>query len=580
MYDEDVQVLIVGGGIVGLSAAAFLASRGVSTQLVERRPDALAHPRARVINPRTVELYRQIGLEEAIQAARSRAYYSTGLVIRAETMTAQERATDEMRASPAPGRADNVSPASWIPIDQDALERVVRRRASELGADVRLSTELVGFEHDGSGVLARLRELPSGPERTVRSAYLIAADGHRSGVRSQLGIGLAGPGILDHIVCFVFEADLSGPLRGRHLAVGHFDRPRHGTSVISHSEGRWVLSMPYRPDEGESLESFTEERCAGLARAAVGLPDLELSLVPQLPNGIMVLGYEISAFVADRFRAGPVFLAGDSAHAMPPAGAFGAGTGIQDAHNLAWKMAAVLHGQAAPELLASYDTERRPVATFTVGQSLHLLRARTGRPLPFADVGPQVEYDEVLYGYRYLDGALRPPAGRGSRASVPPASLDGTPGTRAPHVPLDRGGQRISSLDLYGQRLVLLCGPGGAAWALAMSALRGAYGLPVDIYRVGTDLLDAAGPVAGQIAGRYGIGSAGAVLIRPDGFVAWRASGPAWADPARILQQVLASCGLAPPMVSIAPWPGRGIGVPAAASAAVSGAVSGAARMR
>jgi hypothetical protein len=113
-----------------------------------------------------------------------------------------------------------------------------------------------------------------------------------------------------------------------------------------------------------------------------------------------------------------------------------------------------------------------------------------------------------------------------------------------------------------------------------MSALRGAYGLPVDIYRVGTDLLDAAGPVAGQIAGRYGIGSAGAVLIRPDGFVAWRASGPAWADPARILQQVLASCGLAPPMVSIAPWPGRGIGVPAAASAAVSGAVSGAARMR
>src|ERR1700735_2474273 len=172
MYDEDVQVLIVGGGIVGLSAAAFLASRGVTTQLVERRPDALPHPRARVINPRTVELYRQIGLEEAIQAARSRAYYSTGLVIRAETLTAQERATDEMRASPAPGRPDNISPASWIPVDQDALERVVRGRASELGADVCLSTELTGFEADGSGVLARLRELTSGRERMVGASLL------------------------------------------------------------------------------------------------------------------------------------------------------------------------------------------------------------------------------------------------------------------------------------------------------------------------------------------------------------------------------------------------------------------------
>jgi putative polyketide hydroxylase len=542
MYDDDVQVLIAGGGIVGLSAAAFLASRGVSTLLAERRPDALAHPRARVINPRTVELYRQIGLEEAIQAARSRAYYSAGLVIRAQTLTATARVTDEMQASPAPGRTDNLSPASWIPIDQDELERLVRARAVELRADVRFSTELSEFDCDSGGVAARLRELPSGSRRSVRADYLIAADGHRSGIRSQLGIGLAGPGALDHILCFVFAADLSGPLRGRHLAVGHFDQPRPGTSIISDREGRWVLSMPYRPADGESLDSFTAQRCTELARAAVGVPDLELSLVSQLRDEVVLLGYEVSAQVARRFRAGPVFLAGDAAHAMPPAGAFGAGTGIQDAHNLAWKLAAVLHGQAAPALLSSYDTERRPVAAFTVAQSLHLLRARTGRNVAFDDGGPPVDYDQVLFGYRYADGVLRPEPGQDSRASVWPASLDGAPGTRAPHVPLERAGQQLSSIDLYGDRLVLLCGQDGGAWADAMGRLRDDCELPVDIYRAGTDLLDP----AGQVPARYGVGTAGASLIRPDGFVAWRSRGTPQGDPAVILRQVLASCHFGP----------------------------------
>ena len=546
MNEENVQVLIVGGGIVGLSAAAFLAARGTSVQLVERRPTALAHPRARVINPRTVELYRQIGLEAAIAAARSRDYYSSGLVIRAETLMATERVTDEMQASPAPDRLDNVTPASWIPIDQDELERLVRDRAAELGADIRFSTELTGFSQAAAGVTAQVRQVGTATSRTVRADYLIAADGHRSEIRSQLGIGLTGPGVLDHIICFVFAADLSGPLRGRHLAVGHFDRPRPGTSVISDREGRWVLSMPYRPDQGESPESFTAERCRQLARDAVGVPDLDLTLVSQLRDDVTLLGYEVSAQVAERFKAGRVFLAGDAAHAMPPAGAFGAGTGIGDAHNLAWKLTAVLSGQAEPELLTSYDTERRPVAAFTVGQSLHLLRKRTSRPLPFADGGPPVEYDEVLYGYRYPGGALLPEPGTDDRAAIPPESLTGAPGTRAPHIPLERAGQPLSSLDLFGSEPVLLCGADDQDWASAAARLRAESGLPLSICRLGAEVADP----AGQAAIRYGIGSAGVSLIRPDGFVAWRAAGPPQADPAQVLRSVLVRCWLAP--VSVA----------------------------
>lgn len=559
LNETRTAVLVAGGGIVGLSAASFLAARGTPVLLAERRPSALPHPRARVINPRTVELYRQIGLEGAIAAARSRDYYSSGLVIRAQTLVAPERMTDEMQASPAPDRVDNVSPASWIPIDQDELEGLVRAKAVEFGADVRFATELTSFGQDADGIRAQVRDLRTGTTSLVRASYLIAADGHRSEIRRQLGIGLTGPGALDHILCFVFEADLSGPLRGRHLAVGHFDRPRPGTSIISDREGRWVLSMPYRPDQGESLGSFGEEQCVQLAREAVGVPGLEVALVSQLRDDITMLGYEVSAQVAERFRHGRVFLAGDAAHAMPPAGAFGAGTGISDAHNLAWKLTAVLSGQAEPELLDSYDAERRPAATFTVGQSLHLLRTRTGRQVPF-DGGPPAEYGEVLFGYRYLDGALCPSGpGKDGGAVVAPALLDGAPGTRAPHVPLERDGKPLSSLDLFGRELVLLSAVGGDAWAGAVLVLREESGLPLVTCQVGTDVADP----AGQVATRYGIGTAGASLIRPDGFVAWRTDGPPQADPVAALRRILSHLRLAPPVVAAA-WRA---GQPAAQSA-------------
>jgi putative polyketide hydroxylase len=552
MSVQDAEVLIVGGGIVGLSAAVFLTGHGMSVELVERRPDALAHPRARVINPRAVELYRQVGLEPAIQAARSRAEYSSGLVIRAETLSAPGRTVTEMQSSPDPGRDDNISTAPWIPIDQDQLERVVRDRATQMGARIHFSTELTAFSRGPDGITADVRDLRSGSPRHVRARYLIAADGHRSGIRQQLGIPVRGPGLIGHTLCFVFEADLSGPLRGRHLAVGHFNQPRPGTSLISHSEGRWVFSVPFRPDQGEPLSSFTDERCAELARAAVGDPSVRIKIVPQLANGVTTLDYELGAQVAERYQDGPVFLAGDAAHVMPPAGAFGAGTGIQDAHNLAWKLAATAAGRAGPGLLATYQAERQPVAMFTLAQSLHLLRERTGRDIPYDQGGPPVSYEEVLFGHRYGEGALAPEEhhgsgsngnGDGRRFSMPPAQLTGVPGTRAPHVALLRQGREISTLDLYGSRCVLMCGPAGGRWAEAMSRLAAPRRLAADTYQLGTDLAD---PGA-RWEQAHGVTASGAILIRPDGFVAWRARDEQAGDLCSVLVEALVRSHLTVP---------------------------------
>jgi putative polyketide hydroxylase len=464
-------------------------------------------------------------------------------VIRADTLTAPERAVTEMQASPDPSRDGNLSTASWTPIDQDQLEGVVRARAEELGAGIAFSAELTELRTEPDGVLARVKDLGAGEEREVSARFLIAADGYRSAIRDQLGIPVSGPGMIGHTLCFVFEADLTGPLRGRHLAVGHFNQPRPGTSLISHSEGRWVFSVPFRPDQGESLATFTEDRCAALARAAVGDPDLDLKIVPQLAGGITTLDYEIGAQVADRYAEGPVFLAGDAAHVMPPAGAFGAGTGIADAHNLAWKLAATLAGSAGPGLLATYEAERQPVAKFTLAQSLHLLRERTGRDIPYDEGGPQVGYEDVIFGYRYNEGALAAESARGTGFSLAPGEPAGAPGTRAPHVALVRNGKQISSLDLYGRRCVLVCGPAGRPWAEAMNQVSENRGLRADLYQLGADLVD---PGA-RWESAHGVTTTGAILIRPDGFVAWRAKDQRADDTAglvRALDETLAGCQL------------------------------------
>jgi putative polyketide hydroxylase len=228
-----------------------------------------------------------------------------------------------------------------------------------------------------------------------------------------------------------------------------------------------------------------------------------------------MLGFAIGAQVARQYRVGRTFLVGDAAHIVPPTGGLGANTGIQDAHNLAWKLAAVVKGEAGSALLDTYHDERRPVGLLTMEQALARWGSRVGEGVDEETV-PLMDYAAITIGYRYQSAAVLG-APEDLRPALPITELTGQPGTRAPHIWLTRHGQRLSTIDLFGRDYVLLTGPDGSAW---VDAARSVTDTGVGAYRISDD-----GDVAdseGRWTEAYGVTDGGAVLVRPDGFVAWR----------------------------------------------------------
>jgi putative polyketide hydroxylase len=494
------SVVVVGGGVVGLSAALFLAKNDVPTVLVERHPDLLIHPRARGLTPRTVEVYRQAGIEAAITDAAYAGPDFAWAPIKADTMNDVEYSLPD---EPREDEGAAASPCRFLPINQDKLELILRDQAREHGADIRFATEMTSFIQDTDGVDVAVTDRATGADTVIRANYMIAADGFHSPTRASLGIEVDGPGALFTTMTAIVDADLTPALRGRKATIAYLQKPRPFTIMMAHNDAntRWVFGTGYDP-RSESLADFTDDRVAEMVRAAAGLPDVAVQLVPQIPGtDLKVLGFPIGAHVARAYRSGRVFLAGDSAHVVPPTGGLGANTGIQDAQNLAWKLAMVLGKQAGPKLLDTYERERRPVGRLTMEQALARFGARMG-----PDAGPRIiEYGAVAMGYRYA------PAEDGDTEPMPPRELSGEPGTRAPHVPMPVAGSGAngSILDLYGSRFVMLIGPAGQAWLDAATDID----VPLVTHRLASQALDA-----------YGIGADGASLVRPDGFVAarWR----------------------------------------------------------
>jgi putative polyketide hydroxylase len=521
-------VLIVGGGVVGLSGALFLAWHGVGCLLVERHPDLLIHPRSRGLTPRTMELYRQVGLEAAINAAAWAGGEFTRAPVQAATLNDADYGTPD---EPMEDDGSAASPSAFAPIDQDKLEVLLRAEAHRRGVDLRFATGLTWFEQDDAGVTAVLEDRAIGREQPVRAGYLIAADGNNSQIRQRLGIRLEGPGPLFTLITAIVEADLNPALRGRRVSIAYLRQPRPFTILMAHDDQgkRWVFGAGYEPWHA-AAEDFTDDRVAELVRAAAGLPEVAVRLRPQVPGtDVKVLAFPVAAHIAASFRAGRVFLVGDAAHTWPPTIGLGANTGIQDAHNLAWKLAAVGKGTAGPGLLDTYDAERRPTGLLTMGQALARLGTRMA-----ARHGPEVLDDgAVTMGYQYRSSAV--PGAGGDPRPLPPVALTGQPGTRAPHLPVSLDHRRISTLDLYGRGLVLLAGVEGVGWVWAVAGLP----VPVDAYRFGVDLAPAEGAAA------HGIGADGALLVRPDGFVAWRSIHAA-ADPAAELTRILRTILSAP----------------------------------
>ncbi len=275
-----------------------------------------------------------------------------------------------------------------------------------------------------------------------------------------------------------------------------------------------------QPSQGTSPQDFTAKRCQDLLQKAMGKPDMAIKIVE-------IAHWQPAQRVAERFQQGRVLLVGDAAHTMPPNQGLGVNTAIQSAQNLGWKLAAVLTGHAAPSLLSTYTTERHPVATFAAEQSLTgpaaaLLEQRPGHASLPSD--QQVSLFAPAVGYRYRSQAIVPedtaPSSQEGIELLERPLLSGLPGTRVPHLWLERQGQRISTLDLLDGRFVLLAGSDGASWCEAAPAVAASLGIRLAAYRIGpdADLLD----LEHSWQARIGVSSDGAVLLRPDGFVAWR----------------------------------------------------------
>src|SRR5215471_16014212 len=526
MAQQHIPVLIVGAGGAGLSLSLLLCQQGIASALVERRPDVSWYTRARNLNFRTLEVFRGLGLEAQIIAAGAH----LSRTLRKETL-----------ASPGEGALPSIEeflhiadhlevltpePPFWY-CPQSRLEPLLLAEAKRRGCDVRYNNDLISFAQDSEGVSATIRDRATEGTSLIRADYLLAADGAHSHIRKTLGIKGEGLGVLDeHYIFIYFRARWGDLIRGYENDAILIDRPGiRGFFLITDADRGMFLIQE------ESAEDYSFERCKELVVDGIGKPDLPVEIVD-------IAHWQPGQLVAEQFGQGRVFLVGDAAHTMPPKLGLGVNTAIQCAQNLAWKLAAVLKGRASPDLLSTYDAERHPVGRLAAEQSLVgpaaslLTKGSDEKLLP---VEKRIPYFSLIAGYRYRSRAILSEDAEAGLLDKPEA-LTGQPGTRVPHMWLERGGQRISTLDLLDGRFVLLAGPADASWQSAASAAVAALGVALSVYRVGAegDLID----LEHAWQTKMGVTEEGAVLVRPDGFVAWR-SRAGTAEPSSRLIQVL-----------------------------------------
>jgi 2-polyprenyl-6-methoxyphenol hydroxylase-like FAD-dependent oxidoreductase len=453
------DVVVVGAGPAGLTTAVALSRHGVRPLVVERHAGTSIHARATGVSTRTVEILRSWGLQGALEAAAfdcEPAMARTHRVVDPPYEVASE-------GFPTPAQAHAVSPVAPVACPQDLLEPLLLAQLRERGGEVLFRTEVVGLAQDADGVTLRLRHRDTGAGWPVTAAYAVGADGPRSAVRGLAGIGTDELGRLGDYLAVHFRAQLTGRLPGRPYGIYSTDE---GVFVPA-GRDRWLHGRLLGP--GETAADWTPQRCLAAVRAGTGVADLAARIDAVMP-------FRMAAAHARAYRSGRVFLVGDAAHTVTPVGGTGLNTAVHAGHNLGWKLAWVLRGWAAEDLLDTYEAERRPVGARVTARSLH-------------------------FGSRTVEAALA-------------ADLDG----RAPHAWVDAA-RTVSTVDLFDGRLTVLTGRSGWGWRAAAAELAGS-GLPLVALSAGHELADA----AGELTRAYGLGERGAALVRPDGRLAWTAS--------------------------------------------------------
>jgi 2-polyprenyl-6-methoxyphenol hydroxylase-like FAD-dependent oxidoreductase len=516
--EREVPVLIAGGGLVGLSAAMFLAQHGIASLAVERLRGGSTLPRAAFFHMRTLEMFRLAGIEEEVREQSFLEFEPEGALVIMDTLSGRKLA--DIIPSLNEG-VDALSPCRRLFVSQPGLEPILRRRARSAGAEVLEGHEVVGVEQDTDGVTVTVQDTDSHAQKRLRAKYLIGADGAHSKVRELLDIPFDGRGVFSNSITIYFRADVTRQLLGKPLSVIYINNPVLGGFFRMEKNcrrGFLVVNTVGDPKvdpraAADAAADVSEKRLVEFVRTGVGDPDLAVEI-----EGIA--RWRATSDVARQFQVGRVFLAGDAAHLMPPNGGFGGNTGIHDAHNLAWKLALVLKGAASPRLLDTYEPERKPASKFTVEQAYTRYVTRTAPYLGAKDFEPQAHDFNIELGYLYRSPAILSENGE-AKGHEDPRLTFGRPGSRAPHVWLARGGQALSTIDLFGRSFVLLAGVEGAGWCHAARAAAGRFqGLELDTHCVGTAPLRDPELRFGEA---YRLSGSGAVLVRPDGFVAWRA---------------------------------------------------------
>jgi 2,4-dichlorophenol 6-monooxygenase len=559
--------LIVGAGPVGLTTAILLKLRGIDPVVIEKRENLVSLPQAHVINTRTMEIFDEIGVADAVKAA-SRTLTKTRNVIWCESLAGREygRIAAPVGDAEFKRKLASISDHVVTNLAQNLLEPILLDRFRALGGEVLFGHEFVSLGSDHHSLSVEISsELGVS---TMAPSYLLACDGAGSSVRRKAGLCMEGPASLARFLTIYFDADLRDLLIDREGPLYWVAGPDvRGFFIWFDFERTWAFLAPI----GDApADSFNEAAARGIVRKAIG-ENRDITLA-----GTTV--WNMSAQVADRFMDERIMLLGDAAHRFPPTGGLGLNTGVQDAHNLVWKIAAVEAGWADASLLESYEPERRPVALRNCDQSVFnfhrmtevddvlgvptlsaiALHAGEGEITRYAahDLGLDGESEEAhtkraalaqaidnqkahfqisfgaQLGFRYEKGAIIPDG------SIAPPDLPevyvpvGRPGSRLPHFQMPSG-ESIHTILSRDSFTVLSA---NHDWIAAAKAACG----QAPIYTILLSSTDA------QYLDLLGIGHEGALLVRPDGHVGWRAKNTASASSA-LITHVIAELTKRPP---------------------------------
>jgi 2,4-dichlorophenol 6-monooxygenase len=554
----ETDVLIVGSGPAGSSAAALLSTYGVPNILVTKYRWLSDTPRAHITNQRAMEVLRDLGLEKEAML------YATPNHLMGNNVFCTSLAGEELGRMRSWGsdpytqaRHKIASPTTMVDLPQNFLEPILFGAACGRGTRARLSTEYLSLTQDANGVTATVRDRVSGEEYQIRAKYLIGADGGNSQVAEDIGLPMEGKMGVGGSINIIINADLSKYVAHRPSVLYWVMQPGSTVGGIGMGVVRmvrtwdeWLLIWGY--DINQPAPEVTEEIALKLARQLIGDNEIPIKVTSWST-------WTVNHMHAKEYTRGRVFCMGDAVHRHPPSNGLGSNTSIQDAYNLAWKLALVLKGQASPKLLDSYNAERAPIgkeivdrANKSIGEfgpifgALGLLDS-TDPDVMNANMQSRKEDTEVAkerrkalreaiafkvyefdahgvdmnqrYDSNAIDtgGETRPPFADNAELIYQHTTF---PGARVPHTWLEKDRTRVSTLDIVGQgRFTLLTGIGGSGWRKAAEALA-AEGFPIACVSIGAGE-DYEDPF-GDWARASEIEDDGAILVRPDQVVAWR----------------------------------------------------------